>query len=177
MFWVGRLLQASRPNSLEELFTIYQKTCSSDTLSDRCFTRINKNCDNLLIATVVFLCINKTPIPVVRRRGDPLSSSSDSHLWRNTPAAALCLPGFPVTDFRQRAADSAHTAAIPFGIHTRFSILLLLPNAIGDTQGKFCFIFTLYRVASIAYFVKPHFPTQCMQGYARGRFICFAVSR
>ncbi len=35
----------------------------------------------------------------------------------------LCLPSFPVTDSRQQALVSALTAAVPFGIFTRLSIL------------------------------------------------------
>ena len=38
-------------------------------------------------------------------------------------ASELCLPSFPVTDFRQRASASAHTAAVPSKILTWFTII------------------------------------------------------
>ena len=71
---------------------------------------------------------NKTPDPMIPWDGAFSSSSrsSDSRLKELlAPASELCLPSFPVTDFRQRASASAHTAAVPSGILTRFSIILL----------------------------------------------------
>ena len=49
------------------------------------------------------------------------------------PRRLLCLPGFPVTGFRRRAAASALTAAVPPGTFTRFPILPPGPHAPGDT--------------------------------------------
>ena len=49
-----------------------------------------------------------------------LSSSSDLRILSSTQPSQIS----PMTDFRLSVGASTHTAAVPSGIHTRFSILL-----------------------------------------------------